>query len=66
MKRRGVTVPDGWHLSVANVISADGQTIYGWGFNPNHLIEMYKVVLNAPATSPAPGARLTIARRGVA
>lgn len=46
LKRRGVTVPDGWHLSVANVISADGGTIYGWGFNPSHLVEMYKVVLN--------------------
>ena len=46
LKQRGVIVPDGWHLSVANVISADGSTIYGWGFNPSHLVEMYKVVLN--------------------
>ncbi|MEO7723641.1 MAG: hypothetical protein ABIU29_02990 [Chthoniobacterales bacterium] len=46
LKQRGVTVPDGWHLSVANVISADGSTIYGWGFNPDNLIEMYKVTLN--------------------
>ncbi|MEO8045277.1 MAG: hypothetical protein ABI674_10265 [Spartobacteria bacterium] len=46
LRQRGVTVPDGWHLSVANVISANGQTIYGWGFNPDHLVEMYKVTLN--------------------
>lgn len=46
LKQRGVTIPDGWHLSVANVISADGCTIYGWGFNPDHFVEMYKVVLN--------------------
>ena len=39
-------VPDGWSLNVANVISADGKTIYGWGFNPDGLVEMYKVVLN--------------------
>ena len=47
LKKRGVVVPDGWSLSVANVISADGNTIYGWGFNPDHLIEMFKVELNA-------------------
>jgi uncharacterized membrane protein len=44
IERGGAVVPDGWTLSVANVISADGKTIYGWGFNPNGLIEMYKVV----------------------
>lgn len=44
IKRGGAVVPDGWTLSVANVISADGRTIYGWGFNPDGLIEMYKVV----------------------
>jgi probable HAF family extracellular repeat protein len=42
----GVIVPVGWSLSVASLISADGRTIYGWGFNPDSLIEMYKVVLD--------------------
>lgn len=42
---RGAVVPDGWQLAVASLISADGRTIYGWGFNPDHLIEMFKVEL---------------------
>ena len=46
LKSRGAVVPDGWHLVAASLISADGNTIYGWGFNPDNLIEMYKVVLN--------------------
>ena len=46
LKSRGAVVPDGWHLIAASLISADGNTIYGWGFNPDDLIEMYKVVLN--------------------
>lgn len=45
---QGVVVPVGWNLNVASLISADGNTIYGWGFNPNGLIEMYKVTLNTP------------------
>ncbi len=43
-------VPDGWTLNVASLISADGNTIYGWGFNPDGLIEMFKVVLRLSAT----------------
>jgi hypothetical protein len=46
LRSRGAVVPDGWHLIAASLISADGNTIYGWGFNPDNLIEMYKVVLN--------------------
>jgi uncharacterized membrane protein len=46
IKRRGAVVPAGWTLNTASVISSDGRTIYGWGFNPNGQIEMYKVVLN--------------------
>ena len=46
LKSRGVVVPDGWRLIAASLISADGNTIYGWGLNPDNLIEMYKVVLN--------------------
>jgi hypothetical protein len=41
-------VPEGWNLNVASLISADGNTIYGWGFNPDGLIEMFKVELNTP------------------
>ena len=46
LAKRGVVVPQGWILSVASLISADGNTIYGWGFNPDGLIEMFKVTLN--------------------
>jgi hypothetical protein len=46
LKSRGAVVPDGWRLIAASLISADGNTIYGWGFNPDDLIEMYKIVLN--------------------
>ena len=35
-----------WSLNSASVISADGKTVYGWGFNPDGFIEMFKVVLN--------------------
>jgi len=41
----GVVVPEGWDLAVASLISADGTTVYGWGFNPDNLIEMFKVEL---------------------
>ena len=44
----GIVVPEGWNLNVASLISADGTTIYGWGFNPDGLVEMFKVDLNAP------------------
>jgi hypothetical protein len=42
----GAIVPEGWRPSVADVISADGRTIYGWGLNPNNLVEMFKVEIN--------------------
>src|SRR5262245_46342608 len=42
-------------LIAANVISADGNIIYGWGLNPDNLIEMYKVVLDlTPTPTPTP------------
>ena len=41
----GVVVPEGWDLNVASLISADGTTVYGWGFNPDNLVEMFKVEL---------------------
>ena len=50
--RRGAVIPAGWTLNVASVVSSDGNKIYGWGFNPNGQIEMFKVDLNAPAASP--------------
>jgi uncharacterized membrane protein len=46
LKSRGAVIPDGWTLNVASLISADGNTIYGWGFNPDQLIEMFKVELD--------------------
>ena len=46
LERRGVVVPAGWTLSAASLISADGKTIYGWGFNPDNLIEMFKIELD--------------------
>ena len=48
LSNRGAVVPTGWTLNVASVISADGNTIYGWGFNPDSVVEMFKVDLNAP------------------
>ena len=62
LKARGAVVPDGWQLIAASLISADGNIIYGWGFNPDNLIEMYKVVLDlmptpTPTPRPSPTAR---------
>lgn len=49
IKQRGAIVPEGWSLSSAALVSADGKTVYGWGVNPDNAIEMFKVVLNSPA-----------------
>jgi probable HAF family extracellular repeat protein len=49
LANQGVVVPVGWSLTVASLISADGNTIYGWGVNPDRLIEMHKVTLNTSA-----------------
>ncbi len=46
LNSRGATVPAGWTLNVASLISADGRTIYGWGINPDGFIEMFKVQLD--------------------
>ena len=46
LSKRGAVVPPGWKLTVAPTISADGRTIYGWGFNPDGLVEMFKVTLD--------------------
>jgi len=55
-----VVVPDGWSLIAANLISADGKIIYGWGLNPDNLVEMYKVVLDlTPTPTPTPRPRPT-------
>jgi len=70
LKSHGVVVPDGWSLIAANLISADGNIIYGWGLNPDNLVEMYKVVLDltptptpTPRPSPTPRPRPTPAPR---
>jgi uncharacterized membrane protein len=52
LRTHGAIVPDGWTLNVASLISTDGNTIYGWGFNPDGLIEMFKAELNLPAQGP--------------
>ena len=49
LTNHGGVIPAGWSLKVASLISADGKTIYGWGFNPDGLIEMFKVDLDSPA-----------------
>ena len=53
LKAQGAIVPDGWRLVAASLISADGNTIYGWGFNPDSLVEMFKVELHMPAARPS-------------
>lgn len=45
LTRNGAIIPPGWTLNVASIISADGHTIYGWGFNPDSQVEMFKVEL---------------------
>ena len=45
LRDRGVEVPFGWRMNVASLISADGKTIYGWGFNLNDQVEMFKAEL---------------------
>ena len=45
LSNHGVTIPPGWTLSVASIISPDGHIIYGWGINPDSDIEMFKVEL---------------------
>ena len=52
LKKHGAVIPDGWNLNVGSVISPDGNTIYGWGFNPGGQVEMFKAVLNAPPAGP--------------
>ena len=52
LQGRGAVIPAGWNLNVASIISPDGNTIYGWGFNPGGQVEMFKAVLNAPTAGP--------------
>ncbi len=49
---RGVDVPAGWSLAAASLISSDGNTIYGWGFNPDGQLETFKVNFAAATASP--------------
>jgi probable HAF family extracellular repeat protein len=42
---------DGWHLSEARAISADGRTIVGSGVNPSGLVESWLAVLPEPSTA---------------
>ena len=47
--KRGAVVPAGWSLTVASLVSTDGRFIYGWGFNPDSRIEMFKIELSNSA-----------------
>jgi uncharacterized membrane protein len=46
LAQRGVIIPPGWTLDALLVISANGKVIYGWGFNPDSRIEMFRVELS--------------------
>ena len=52
LRSRGAVIPDGFRMTTNSVISANGNIIYGWGFNADLLIEMFKVDLKAPAALP--------------
>jgi uncharacterized membrane protein len=43
LAKHGVVIPEGWSLNSAAVLSANGKTVYGWGFNPDSRIEMFRV-----------------------
>jgi hypothetical protein len=43
----GVTIPDGWALSAATAISADGKTIGGWGIDAEGIMAAYIVDLHS-------------------
>ncbi len=49
LRSRGAVVPDGFRMIAATTISADGNIVYGWGFNADSLVEMFKAELNTPA-----------------
>jgi hypothetical protein len=49
----GVTIPTGWELISANAVSADGQSIAGWGFNPSGQVASFVVDLHNDRTFDA-------------
>lgn len=53
LRSRGAVVPDGFRMVSAGTISADGNIVYGWGFNADLLIEMFKAELNTSAAGPS-------------
>lgn len=48
-EERGVLIPDGWLLSQATGLSADGRTVVGFGTNPQGDTEAWRLVLPPPA-----------------
>jgi len=52
LRSRGAVVPDGFRMIAASTISADGNIVYGWGFNADFLVEMFKAELKTPAAGP--------------
>jgi len=49
----GVTIPTGWELISANAVSADGQSVGGWGVNPNGQIASFVVDMHTDRTFDA-------------
>jgi uncharacterized membrane protein len=47
---QGVTGLAGWKLSIATAISADGQTVVGYGINPSGLTEAWIATVPEPST----------------
>ncbi|MEP7043446.1 MAG: hypothetical protein ABI843_10310 [Dokdonella sp.] len=50
---RGVTIPDGWLLAAATAISADGETIGGWGINTAGNMAAFVIDLHPDAPTDA-------------
>lgn len=49
----GVTIPDNWFLAAGTAISADGQTIGGWGLDPDGVMAAFIVDLHADQPTDA-------------
>jgi len=50
---RGVTIPDGWFLAAATAISADGETIGGWGLDADGIMAAFVIDLHSEQPSDA-------------
>jgi hypothetical protein len=50
---RGVTIPDGWFLAAATAISADGETIGGWGLDEQGIMAAFVIDLHSAEPTDA-------------